>query len=416
MADNSDDNYEDVLSVIDEILTSNSKPFQYSIFDDNTLKADSLKAYNRYIKQFEKFIKKNTQFDPWNPTIEMMKAFVEYLLEEKYSTTMLWQFHSAIVKLYGQLNISIDQRVPKDLLKQHINGKIRMDPHQAKSAEDIPLETLIGVLLDYPEEGQKLMMKAWFVFCAVNCKRCDDAVKLQFEHLSIKSNCIDFNIIPLKKEDQKQNTKTGTCNGCIVDCNEKDISPFRIFLKYINSIPEKERTGRVFRHWVEPKKKDKKGYFSSKKCVGVNDMYSYMGRILEDVVSWCPMDVQYEYFNKTMAPPSIRTNKESTTIGFARYSGHSARKTAGTIIAQISTMNDMERQRMGNWKNANTVERYFNNNPYTRQKTSEKVSDFLAENLKRIRPDSTTTELQQEAPQEKKRFENCTFNNCTINF
>ena len=82
-------------------------------------------------------------------------------------------------------------------------------------------------------------------------------------------------------------------------------------------------------------------------------------------------------------------------------------------------MSDLEKMRIGNWKNLNTVERYFNKNPKTREITATKVTEFLEENLSKRK--NIEEDCVESKKSKKEAYVNCTFNitcgnNCTINF
>ncbi|EFC43432.1 predicted protein [Naegleria gruberi] len=411
-----------LLEEFDSLTVTGEQSFNFVLGENSIQAVKTRKNYNNHNMALKDFALENPDVNLQDLQVGWLKDYFQFLHQNKKVTGQtLWQYHSSLAKLYAcNYNLSIKNVANYSVLSSFIKELEKNSVDSTAGAEDIPLSTVIGVLSQYPEDGSNIMKKAFFVFTTISCKRCDDAHCLQFHHLTFKEDSIDFDISQTATNPTSKKTKTDACTGCIVKSNVLEICPFRIFKKYTDQIEDKK--GPVFRRWVGKKGG---GYFG-KQAVGINTMYSFFQDILKSVIEVCPEDIQIEERTGARAPEHLRSNKTSTKIGLARYTGHTGRKTAGTIISTIAAMTDLERKKYGDWKNMKTVETYSNNNPETRKIASKKVVDHLSDAFKRSNDEE---EESQYAPVAKKSkssessfsndgktfvFKNCS--NITINF
>jgi integrase len=187
------------------------------------------------------------------------------------------------------------------------------------------------------------------------------------------------------------------------------MSAYHIMLDYVKLIPLADRTGRVWKRWV-----DKKGggYFSTAQPVGKNNFTKLLRELFLECLSVLPEQIQWEEQNQRRKDGC---QDPGTRFGIGRFTSHSARRTMTTIAAASESISNTELQRLGRWSNALTMERYKDNNSAVRINTQKKLGAIFTLDVGNLHAGTATGVTAVMSDPAKALAElGLVFNNCTV--
>jgi integrase len=250
-------------------------------------------------------------------------------------------------------------KLVKDTIKSHQKG---LCTEQAEILED---EVVIAILNRYPEEDKHLMLKTFFVIGIFAAFRVDEIYKITRENVRIDENSKRIYI-------NLSDSKAGPCLSTIPGLSKNiEGCPFRIVKSY--SCASSSGDCSIVPFWFKWIKNDRGGYFG-KQRVGINTMRTWLSEILShpEIVKLLPSDVKYE-----IETGERHCSNKSSRIGIKRYTGHSLRRTCATLLAKMENVKFDEIQKLGRWKSPAVAQKYIENNPESKARTTIKLIKYL---------------------------------------
>jgi hypothetical protein len=345
------------------------------------LKTSTIETYNQLNKEFQQFLFSKEVEGDISDHFESQKEelIFEYfsLQSRRYTTNACWKYYSALRKLLLQ-QCQVDlktlpvYRLICNLLVDKGRGERRNQEGYGTALDE---ETIANALNYYPEEDGGLVRKAIFVVGVFGCFRSDDLKKIKFTDLKIKrfNKTIHINIQPRDSKGapisrgentshyDQQSPKTSQSTACITHHPSYfNNSPYNIFLRYLDSISESTKTIPDHRYIEDWKKiqvfrnydKRNKAY---NKPMGIN----YIKKVTRQVLEYlCSQNKLSDAIREAIKNPGMD--------GFMKkLSGHSMRKTMGTIAQMIPELTETEKKRIGNWSSTSTLNNYYVNSDYS---------------------------------------------------
>lgn len=296
--------------------------------------------------------------------------------------TNLWPYHSALSDLLLRTQQkSISDYDGYKLVKDTINGLVK--EQKTEQAAVLSDKVVSDILAFYPEEGKDLMLKTFFVIGLFAAFRIDDLDQ-------ITRDLIQFNSANRTVKIILNRSKTGPCEQIIPGMGNQDhpCCPYRIIkLYYDTTAKSNNMKGSLWMRYIQ--KKNGQGYFGIQK-IGINTLRKWIKEILghPKVYPQLPEDVRMEHENKMKHP----TN-HGKRIGLDRFTGHTLRRTAATLLSSLESVNFNELQRLGRWKSAATSQRYIENNEESKARTVRKLLNSVTGEEKVVVEDNNPSKV-----------------------